>query len=229
VYSSQMKITVIPVTAFAQNCSILGCERTNEAAIVDPGGDLDRILEQLKVQALDPKKIFLTHGHVDHCAGAPELAQRLKIPIEGPQEADAFWIDRLAEAARMYGLAPARAFTPDRWLHDGDTVRFGQQTLQVLHCPGHTPGHVVFFHAGDRVALVGDVLFAGSIGRTDFPRGNHADLLASIRNKLWPLGNDVTFVPGHGPVSTFGEERRSNPFVGDAAFDRGARSSSSFL
>lgn len=229
VYSSGMKITVIPVTAFAQNCSVLGCELTNEAAIVDPGGDLDRILEQLDVQSLDPKKIFLTHGHVDHCAGAPELARRLKIPIEGPQEADAFWIDRLAEAARMYGLPPARAFIPDRWLHDGDTVSFGRQTLQVLHCPGHTPGHVVFFHAGDRVAIVGDVLFAGSIGRTDFPRGNHADLLASIRNKLWPLGSDVTFVPGHGPLSTFGEERRSNPFVGDAALGDNARSGSTFL
>jgi len=224
-----MQITVIPVTAFAQNCSILACEMTNEAAIVDPGGDLDRIIEQLQGQSLDAKKIFLTHGHIDHCAGAPELARRLNIPIEGPQQADAFWIDRLAEAARMYGLPPARSFTPDRWLHDGDTVSFGRQTLQVLHCPGHTPGHVVFFHAGDRVALVGDVLFAGSIGRTDFPRGNHADLLASIRNKLWPLGNDVTFVPGHGPLSTFGEERRSNPYVGDAALESGAGSNSSFL
>jgi len=217
-----MKIAVLPVTMFAQNCSILGCEITREAAIVDPGGDLDEIIEQLDAQSLDPKKILLTHGHVDHCAGAPELARRLNIPIEGPQEADAFWIDRLPEAARQFGFPPARAFIPDRWLHDGDTVTFGRQSLQVIHCPGHTPGHVVFFHAGDRVAIVGDVLFAGSIGRTDFPLGNHADLLASIRDKLWPLGSDVTFVPGHGPLSTFGEERRTNPFVSDFALSQRA-------
>jgi len=217
-----MEISVLPVTMFAQNCSILGCERTREAAIVDPGGDLDQILEQLQAQSLTAKKIFLTHGHIDHCAGAPELARQLGIPIEGPQQADAFWIERLPEAALQFGFPPARAFTPDRWLNDGDTVRFGAQILEVIHCPGHTPGHVVFFHAIDRIAIVGDVLFAGSIGRTDFPRGNYADLLSSIRNKLWPLGDDVTFVPGHGPISTFGAERRSNPFVGDAVFARRA-------
>jgi len=217
-----MKITVLPVTMFAQNCSILGCDLTNEAAIVDPGGDLDQIIEQLQGQSLVAKKIFLTHGHVDHCAGAPELAQRLNIPIEGPHPDDAFWLERLPQAARQYGFPPAKAFTPDRWLHDANTVHFGAQSMQVIHCPGHTPGHVVFFHALDRVAFVGDVLFAGSIGRTDFPRGNHAQLLSSIRDKLWPLGNDVTFVPGHGPISTFGQERRSNPFVGDFAFARRA-------
>jgi glyoxylase-like metal-dependent hydrolase (beta-lactamase superfamily II) len=212
-----MKVLVLPVTTFAQNCSILGCEDTREAAIVDPGGDLDRIVEQLAALSLTPTKIFLTHAHLDHCAGAPELARRLSIPIEGPQEADRFWLDRLAEAAQRYGFAPVPPFVPDRWLQDGDTVRFGQQALHVLHCPGHTPGHVVFFHAAARIAFVGDVLFAGSIGRTDFPRGNHADLLTSIRDKLWPLGSDVSFVPGHGPISTFGQERRTNPFVGDFA------------
>jgi len=215
-----MQITVLPVTMFAQNCAILGCESTREAAIVDPGGDLERIVAQLGALALVPRKILLTHGHLDHCAGAPELARRLGIPIEGPQEADAFWINRLPDAARQFGFGPAQAFTPDRWLHDGDTVSFGRQTMQVMHCPGHTPGHVVFFHAGDRLAIVGDVLFAGSIGRTDLPRGDLGQLLASIRNKLWPLGSDVTFLPGHGPISTFGAERRSNPFVGDQALAR---------
>jgi hydroxyacylglutathione hydrolase len=212
-----MEVTIVSVTPFAQNCSILACEQTRAAAIVDPGGDLDRIVQQLQEQKLVPAKIFITHGHVDHCAGAAALAQRLGIPIEGPQEADAFWIDQLPQITQLYGFPAAQSFVPTRWLHDGDTVQFGHQRLRVLHCPGHTPGHVVFFHEGARVAIVGDVLFAGSIGRTDFPRGNHADLLASIRGKLWPLGSDVTFVPGHGPTSTFGEERRSNPYVGDAA------------
>lgn len=212
-----MQITVIPVTPFAQNCAILACEDTGEAAITDPGGDLDLVLQTLKEKNLKATHIFVTHGHVDHCAGAMELSQRLGIPIEGPHEADAFWIDQLPGAARQYGFPPAQAFRPQRWLHDGDTLHFGAQTLQVLHCPGHTPGHVVFYSAADRVAIVGDVLFAGSIGRTDFPRGNHADLIASIRNKLWPLGDDVTFLPGHGPASTFGRERHSNPYVGDAA------------
>jgi glyoxylase-like metal-dependent hydrolase (beta-lactamase superfamily II) len=209
---------VLPVTPFGQNCSILACDATGAAAIVDPGGDLDQIVAQLQSQRLVPEKILLTHGHLDHCAGAPELARRLSIPIEGPHEADRFWIDGLPEAARQYGFAPAVAFVPDRWLGDGDTVRFGQQTLQVLHCPGHTPGHVVFFHASGRLAFVGDVLFAGSIGRTDFARGDHAALLASIRGRLWPLGSDVRFIPGHGPDSTFGRERRGNPFVGDSQF-----------
>ncbi len=211
-----MKIFIVPVTPFAQNCSVLCCEETREAAVVDPGGDLERIQDVLARGDWHATKIFLTHAHVDHCAGAPELASRLDVPIEGPQEEDQFWIDHLADAARQYGLPPARAFTPARWLHDGDTIQFGAQELKVLHCPGHTPGHVVFFHEGVRVALVGDVLFAGSIGRTDFPRGNHAQLLSSIRHKLWPLGGDVRFVPGHGPTSTFGQERRSNPFVGDS-------------
>jgi len=213
-----MNVTIIPVTPFAQNCTVLGCERTGAAAIVDPGGDLERILEQVRAQSLTPAKILLTHGHVDHCAAAALLRERLGIPIEGPHEADRFWIERLPEATRQYGMSLAQPFEPDRWLLDGDTVQFGEQALQVLHCPGHTPGHVVFFHASERLAIVGDVLFAGSIGRTDFPRGNHADLLASIRNKLWPLGSDVTFVPGHGPLSTFGAERASNPFVGDQRF-----------
>jgi len=217
-----MEITVIPVTPFAQNCAILACEKTREAVVTDPGGDLERIEDELRRQGLKAVRVLLTHGHLDHCAGARELATRLHVPIEGPQEADRFWIDQLPGSARQFGFPPAQSFTPDRWLHDGDTVSFGAQTLQVLHCPGHTPGHVVFYNPADKVAIVGDVLFAGSIGRTDFPRGNHADLIGSIRNKLWPLGDDVTFLPGHGPASTFGAERRSNPYVGDLALARGS-------
>jgi glyoxylase-like metal-dependent hydrolase (beta-lactamase superfamily II) len=218
-----MQVTVLPVTAFAQNCSILACETTHAAAIVDPGGDLDRIVAQLQAQSLKAEKILLTHAHIDHCAGAPELARRLSIPIEGPHSADRFWLEALPAVAAQYGFAPAQAFAPDRWLFDGDTVQFGAQSLQVLHCPGHTPGHVVFFHAAERLAFVGDVLFAGSIGRTDFPRGNHVELLASIRGKLWPLGGEVRFIPGHGPDSTFGRERLTNPFVADPQLGAGAR------
>jgi len=212
-----MKVRVVPVTPLQQNCSILACEKTGAAAIVDPGGDLDLILAEIEAAGLRPEKILLTHGHVDHCAGAPELARRLGIPIEGPHPADAFWIDQLPVSTVRYGMPRVDPFVPSRWLAGGDEVRFGDETMQVIHCPGHTPGHVVFYSAPMQLAFVGDVLFAGSIGRTDFPRGNHADLLSSIRNRLWPLGNEVTFVPGHGPVSTFGQERRTNPFVRDGA------------
>lgn len=211
-----MKVQVVPVTPFEQNCSVLVCEKTMAAAVVDPGGDLDRIIEAVRQLGAHVEKIFVTHGHVDHCAGAASLAARLGVPIEGPHPDDDFWIQNLPEAARQYGFAPASGFVPSRWLQDGDTVRFGEQTLEVIHCPGHTPGSVVFFHRPDQVAFVGDVIFAGSIGRTDFPRGNHADLIHSIRAKLWPLGNDVRFVPGHGPDSTFGRERKVNPYVSDA-------------
>ena len=163
------------------------------------------------------EKILLTHGHIDHAGGAGELAQRLGVPIEGPQREESFWIDQLVAQSRSFGFPPAQPFTPTRWLEDGDTVTVGRETLQVLYTPGHTPGHVVFFHAPSKLALVGDVLFAGSIGRTDFPRGNYQTLIDSIRGKLWPLGDDVEFISGHGPMSTFGRERRSNPFVGDGA------------
>ena len=210
-----MHVAVVPVTSYEQNCSILSCDATRDAAIVDPGGDLDRITAKIAELGVRPVKILLTHGHHDHCAAARQFAGQLGVPIEGPHEADRFWLELMPELTRSRGFPPADAFEPDRWLQDGDTVTFGQQTLQVIHCPGHTPGHVVFYHAGDRIAFVGDVLFAGSIGRTDFPRGNRADLIASIRGKLWPLGEDVRFVPGHGPMSTFGEERRTNPYVGD--------------
>jgi glyoxylase-like metal-dependent hydrolase (beta-lactamase superfamily II) len=215
-----VKITLIPVTPFQQNCSILVDEASGRAAVVDPGGDLDRVMEALGRTGATLEKILVTHGHLDHCSGAAELRRRTGVPIEGPQREDRFWIEQLPRAASQYGFPPAESFEPDRWLEDGDTVTVGSAELQVRHCPGHTPGHVVFYSAPERVAIVGDVLFAGSIGRTDFPRGDHATLIRSITQKLWPLGGDVTFVPGHGPVSTFGEERETNPFVSDSALAR---------
>jgi glyoxylase-like metal-dependent hydrolase (beta-lactamase superfamily II) len=207
---------IVPVTPFQQNCSIVWCTETRRGAIVDPGGELDRLLAAAAQEDVVIEKILVTHGHLDHAGATADLQARLGVPVEGPHREDAFWIDQLQTQGAKYDMTWCRPFTPDRWLEDGDTVTLGAQTLDVFHCPGHTPGHVVFFHAGARLALVGDVLFQGSIGRTDFPRGDHASLIRSITTKLWPLGDDVTFVPGHGPLSTFGDERQSNPFVGDA-------------
>ena len=211
-----MKVAVIPVTPFQQNCSLLVCELSNKAAVVDPGGDLELILDAVREQGVELEKILLTHGHIDHCGGTARLSKQLGLPIEGPHVADRFLIDDLPQQGPRFGFEQLQAFTPARWLAGGDTVRFGRVELQVRHCPGHTPGHVIFFSAEYRLALVGDVLFAGSIGRTDLPRGDHATLIRSIREQLWPLGRDVTFIPGHGPTSTFGEERESNPFVADS-------------
>ncbi len=215
-----MKVYVVPVTPFEQNCSLLVCETTRTAAVVDPGGDVDRILQAAEEAGVSVEKILVTHGHVDHVGAVAALAERLGVPIEGPHREDKFWIDELPQQAKQFGFAPAQVFEPSRWLADGDTVEVGNETLQVIHCPGHTPGHVVFYHPGERLAVVGDVLFQGSIGRTDFPRGNFDDLMHSIRDKLFPLGDDVEFLPGHGPASTFGVEREHNPFVGDAAVHR---------
>lgn len=214
-----LNAVLIPVTAFQQNCTLFWCTATNKAAFVDPGGDLDKLKAAAKQQGVEVQKILITHGHVDHCGMAGVLAQDLRVPIEGPQEADRFWIAQLAEDGRKYGF-PAQTFEPDRWLVDGDTVTVGDLTLDVIHCPGHTPGHVVFHHAPSKLAIVGDVLFQGSIGRTDFPLGNHQDLIDAITGKLWPLGGDTAFVPGHGAMSNFAHERRTNPFVGDAALAR---------
>lgn len=211
-----MRYEVVPVTPFVQNCSVLWSPETKDGAVVDPGGDVERILAVVRRHGIQLQKILVTHGHLDHAGGVADLARQLKLPIEGPHIDDKFWIDAMAEQGRMFGTRASPSFTPNRWLTDGDTVSVGPLTFEVRHCPGHTPGHVVFFNPATRVAFVGDVLFAGSIGRTDFPRGDYDTLIRSIRQRLWPLGDDVRFVPGHGPESTFGAERRSNPFVADA-------------
>jgi hydroxyacylglutathione hydrolase len=212
-----LRAAIIPVTPFEQNCSLMWCTKTMRGVVIDAGGDLPRLKQAIAKAGITIEKLLVTHGHMDHCGMAGVLAAELGVPIEGPHEDDRFWIEGLEESAARYGME-GHTFEPDRWLVDGDTVSFGEITLDVIHCPGHTPGHVVFHHAPSRFAVVGDVLFQGSIGRTDFPRGNHADLIASITGKLWPLGDDVTFIPGHGPTSTFGQERRTNPFVADRNF-----------
>jgi glyoxylase-like metal-dependent hydrolase (beta-lactamase superfamily II) len=212
-----MQVLITPVTMFQQNCSLLWCPETLKGAIVDPGGDTARVLAQAQKAGVTIEKLLITHAHIDHAGATAQLARELGIPIEGPQREDQFWIDLLPEQGARYGFAPAETFVPDRWLEHGDTVTVGNLSLNVVHCPGHTPGHVVFFESQSQVAFVGDVLFQGSVGRTDFPRGDHATLIRSITERLWPLGNDVTFVPGHGPTSTFGQERKTNPYVGDHA------------
>ena len=211
-----LRAAIIPVTPLQQNCSLIWCTATSKAALIDPGGDLDRLKDGVAKAGVTLDKILITHGHLDHCGQAGMLADELGLPIEGPHEDDRFWIARLDDDGARWGMQ-AKSFEPTRWLEHGDTVTLGQLTLDVIHCPGHTPGHVVFFHAPSRFAIVGDVLFQGSIGRTDFPRGNHQDLIDSITQRLWPLGEDITFIPGHGPTSTFGQERRTNQFVSDMA------------
>jgi len=212
-----LRVAIVPVTAFEQNCSLIWCTKTMRGALVDPGGDLDRLKLALEKTGVTLEKILVTHGHMDHCGQAGILAREMGVPIEGPQEDDRFWLEGLNDSAMRFGLE-GESFEPDRWLHDGDRVTVGEVTLDVIHCPGHTPGHVVFHHPESHVALVGDVLFKGSVGRSDLPRGDHDQLVESITHKLWPLGDDVTFVPGHGPTSTFGHERLTNPFVADARF-----------
>lgn len=208
-----LQYLTLPVTPFQQNCSVVWCDATKDAAVIDPGGELPRLLAAVKERGLTLKAIWLTHAHIDHAGGTGQLAREQGLPIIGPHTGDQFWIDGLAQQSRMFGFPPAETFTPDRWLEDGDTVQIGEETLTVRHCPGHTPGHVVFHSASAQRVFVGDVLFAGSIGRTDFPGGNHQDLLDAIRTRLWPMGDDTVFIPGHGPESTLGRERRTNPYV----------------
>jgi glyoxylase-like metal-dependent hydrolase (beta-lactamase superfamily II) len=215
-----LRVAIIPVTPLQQNCCLIWCTKTMRGAFTDPGGDLPKLREAIRQSSVTIEKILLTHGHIDHCGSAGIFAEELGVPIEGPHEDDRFWIDRLAEDGARYGVL-GRPFESNRWLKDGDTVTVGELTFDVRHCPGHTPGHVVFHHPDSKLAIVGDVLFQGSIGRTDFPRGNHQDLLDSITQRLWPMGGDTAFVPGHGPMSTFAHERAQNPFVGDAVLAGG--------
>ena len=208
------KYHTVPVTPFEQNCSIVWCDQTRQAALIDPGGDLPRLLAEVDRLGVTLQAIWLTHAHIDHAGGSGQLARERGLPIIGPHPGDQFWIDGLPMQSARFGFPPAEPFTPTRWLKDGDTVNIGECSLSVRHCPGHTPGHVVFYSAQAQRAFVGDVLFAGSIGRTDFPGGDHATLIASITERLWPMGDDTVFIPGHGPESTFGRERRTNPYVG---------------
>lgn len=203
----------LPVTPFAQNCSLIWCSQSRKAALVDPGGETERLLAAVAERGLELESILLTHGHLDHVGATGELKAKTGVPIIGPGRDDAFWIEALAQQAQMFGFPPVNDFVPDRWLAQGDSVTVGEETLEVYHCPGHTPGHVVLLHRAQRLAFVGDVLFRGSIGRTDFPRGNHQQLIDSILHTLLPLGDDITFVPGHGPEGTLGEERLHNPFL----------------
>lgn len=209
-----LKIAILQVTPFEQNCSFLICDQTQEAAIVDPGGDIPKILDAVKQLNITIKKILVTHGHLDHCSAVLELSEILQIEIYGPHKDDEFWIEQLPEQSKRFGFSEkGRAFTPSKWLIEEDKVSIGKEEFVVVHCPGHTPGHVVFINLKSRLAVVGDVIFSGSIGRTDFPRGNHQDLLDSIKNKLLPLGDDIQFIPGHGPMSSFGRERLENPYL----------------
>ncbi|MDP3406584.1 MAG: MBL fold metallo-hydrolase [Brevundimonas sp.] len=214
---SPVGVFVTPVTPLQQNCTTVWCTTTMKAAVIDPGGSVDTVLGEVARRGLTLDQIWITHGHLDHAGGAAEMAEKSGAPIVGPHPDDQFWIDDLEVHGERWGLPEARTFTPTRWLAEGDELTLGQTRWSVHHCPGHTPGHVIFFNAAARFAQVGDVLFKGSVGRTDFPRSDPDALIRSVVTKLWPLGDDVIFVPGHGPISTFGEERRSNPFVSDAA------------
>jgi glyoxylase-like metal-dependent hydrolase (beta-lactamase superfamily II) len=219
--SEALDLAVLPVTPFQQNTSLLRCRATNRAAVIDPGGEVPRLLAWIAKAGVELEKVLLTHGHLDHAGGAAELARALDVPIEGPQKEDLFWLAGIPRQAQMYGVPAGEVPEPDRWFEGGDTAAFGAIELDVRYCPGHTPGHVVFFHPPSRFAVVGDVLFQGSIGRTDFPRGDYDTLIRSIQDELLPLGDDVTFLPGHGPTSTFGRERASNPFLVDPDRMRG--------
>lgn len=212
---SKLKVLLCPVTPFQQNCSIVIDEETNKAAVVDPGGDVARLLEAIKEAGVQVEKILLTHGHIDHAGGADELRLELGVKIEGPHRADKFLLDSLIESAARFGMSGVRTVTPDRWLDDGDEVSVGGLSFKIITAPGHSPGSVVYFNADNRFALMGDVLFQGSVGRTDLPGGDHATLLRSIREKVLPLGDDVVFLPGHGNASRIGEERLNNPFLND--------------
>lgn len=210
-----LRVEVVVVTPFKQNCSVIWCSETLQGAVIDPGGDIEKILALRNKYSIDIQQILLTHGHLDHAGGAASLQRELDIPVNGPHIADNFWLQGIEEQGLNYGFQGAENCTPDQWLDEGALISIGNQKLDVIHCPGHTPGHLVFHHKDSGLAFVGDVIFKGSIGRTDFPQGNHADLIWSITTKLWPLGNSTRFVSGHGGISDFASERATNPFVGD--------------
>ena len=211
-----LRVEVVVVTPFQQNCSVIWCSDTLEGAVVDPGGDTDKIIALVEKNQIKVKQIILTHGHLDHAGGAAKLRRKLQIPVIGPHRGDDFWLQAIEKQGKNYGFSGAENCVPDQWLEEGETIQVGKESLAVYHCPGHTPGHVVFYHKDSGLAFVGDVIFKGSIGRTDFPQGNHADLISSITNKLWPLGGETRFVSGHGGISDFASERANNPFVGDS-------------
>jgi hydroxyacylglutathione hydrolase len=208
-----MKFTIIPVTNFQQNCTLVSCEKTGKAAVIDPGGDIERILAEIDKQGVTLEKILITHAHIDHAGAAGQLAREHQLPIEGPHPEDQFWIDGLPEQAKMFGFPAAEQFKPDRWLAQDDTVSIGEETLHVRHCPGHTPGHVIFYHPANQLAIVGDVIFKGSIGRTDFPRGDHQTLIDSINLQILTLPDEVQLISGHGPMTSVGIERATNPYL----------------
>ncbi len=210
-----LRATIIPVTPIQQNCSLIWCTATMRGAFVDPGGDLPKLRAAAAEAGVTVEKILLTHGHIDHAGEAKPLADALGVPIEGPHREDQWLLQSLAEVGAGYGVRGVSFDAPDRWLVEGDTVTVGDLVLDVYETPGHTPGHVVFHHPASKLALVGDVLFQGSVGRTDFPRSDPAALIRSVVEKLWPLGDETAFIPGHGAASTFAHERRSNPFVAD--------------
>ena len=218
-----LKAAIITVTPFQQNCSVIWKEETKIAAVTDPGGDLELIEKFIRDQNLTLSKIFITHGHLDHAAEAKTLADKFNVVIEGPQIEDEFLTSTLETQGKAYGMPNAQNFVPDRWLNEGDQIELDGEKLDVYHCPGHTPGHVIFHHIESKLAIVGDVLFQGSVGRTDLPGGNMEALISAIREKLLPLGDDITFIPGHGPISTLGQERLTNPFVADQLFKESAK------
>ncbi|MCK9791674.1 MBL fold metallo-hydrolase [Providencia hangzhouensis] len=210
-----MKYTIIPVTPFMQNCHVIWDENTLDAVVVDPGGEAEKLISAIENLGLKLTKILLTHGHSDHIGASATLSKHFSVPIYGPQKEDAFWIENLAEQNAMFYIGECPDFTPDYWLEEGDKVTCGNITFDVLHCPGHTPGHIIFVNHADKLISMGDVLFKGGVGRSDFPRGNHQDLISSIKNKVLPLGDDYQFIPGHGPMSNLGFERKTNPFLQD--------------
>ena len=218
----KMEIRIIPVTPLQQNTSLIWNTETKEGVFIDPGGETARLMAAAEQFGVKIAKIWLTHGHLDHAGAAAEIREITGAPIEGPHEEDQWLLDDIEAQGVKYGIADGRNVTPDRYLKEGDTLTLGDMQFGVTHCPGHTPGHVVIYNLEGKLAFVGDVLFRGSIGRTDFPKGNHQQLLDAIVSNLWPLGDDMRFVPGHGPMSTFGQERKDNPFVSDGVLQAGA-------